>query len=77
MIPALRELQYKERLKILKLPTLTYRRLRGDMIECYKLTKGKYDPAVSDLLCRQNEILPNAADRTRGHRQNYTRGSIN
>ena len=69
MIPALRELPYKERLKILKLPTLTYRRLRGDMIECYKLTKGKYDPAVSDLLCKQNEILPNAADRTRGHSQ--------
>ena len=33
MIPALRELPYKDRLKSLKLPTLAYRRLRGDMIE--------------------------------------------
>ena len=69
MIPALRETPYKERLKILKLPTLAYRRLRGDMIEVYKILQGKYDTQVSDLLCKQDQILPNTANRTRGHSQ--------
>ena len=53
LIPELREMPYKERLKKLKLPTLVYRRLRGDMIEVYKLTQQKYDPDVSNLLCKQ------------------------
>jgi hypothetical protein len=35
-IPALRNLSYKERLQKLKLPTLAYRRIRGDLIEAYK-----------------------------------------
>ena len=32
LIPGYKELDYKERLKRLTLPTLSYRRLRGDMI---------------------------------------------
>ena len=32
-LPGMRDLSYTERLKLLKLPTLAYRRLRGDMIE--------------------------------------------
>jgi len=43
MIPELRKMHYPDRLKQLKLPTLTYRRSRGDMIETYKLLTGKYD----------------------------------
>ena len=31
----------------LKLPTLKYRRLRGDMIEVFKITHNIYDPEVS------------------------------
>jgi len=30
-----------------KLPTLKYRRLRGDMIEVYKIIHGKYDKTCS------------------------------
>ena len=41
---------YKERLKKLKLPTLVYRRLRGDMIEVYKILHGIYDMKVSPCL---------------------------
>ena len=37
------ELKYPERLKKLKLPTLVYRRTRGNMIEMFKLITGKYD----------------------------------
>jgi len=35
----------QERLQVLMLPTLKYRRYRGDMIEVFKITKGIYDPA--------------------------------
>ena len=43
MLPNLRELSYEESLKILKLSTLKFRRIRGDMIETYKIVTGKYD----------------------------------
>ena len=48
MVPGLRELSYGERLKKLKLPTLAYRRVRGDMIQVFKLTHEKigYDKSA-------------------------------
>lgn len=60
LIPGYKDLTYKERLEHLKLPTLAYRRLRGDMIEMYKILTGKYDPNVSDF------VKVNTNDR-RGH----------
>ena len=45
-LPELRGLCYDKRLKSLQLPTLAYRRLRGDMIETYKITNGIYDTDV-------------------------------
>ena len=36
LIPSLKNMEYTNRLKKLKVPTLQYRRLRGDMIECIK-----------------------------------------
>jgi len=41
-VPGLSELPYNERLKALKLPTLAYRSLRGDMIEVFKIMKDMY-----------------------------------
>ena len=41
MIPGMPKISYPDRLRKLKLPTLTYRRARGDMIETYKLLSGK------------------------------------
>ena len=38
----MKDLPYPERLNILKLPTLVYRRARGDMIETFKLLHDKY-----------------------------------
>jgi len=38
---------YKERLLQLKLPTMKYRRTRGDMIEVYKILTGQYDTKVT------------------------------
>jgi len=42
-IPELPKNPYKERLKILNLPTLKHRRYRGNMIELFKVIKGIYD----------------------------------
>jgi len=40
MLPDLKNMSYPERLKILGLTTLEYRRLRGDLIEVFKIVKG-------------------------------------
>ena len=42
-IAELKNMTYKERLVELKMPTLKHRRLRGDMIDMYKVMQGKYD----------------------------------
>lgn len=49
-IQGMKNLTYPERLKKLKLPTLAYRRVRGDMIETYKIINGLYDPDASSLI---------------------------
>ena len=43
----LKKIPYTNRLQRLKVPTLKYRRLRGDMIEVFKMTHNIYDPDVS------------------------------
>ena len=43
IVPALRNLSYAERLQRLNLTTLEERRIRGDMIETYKILTGKED----------------------------------
>ena len=47
LIPGLSDLSYEDRLRRLKLPSLSYRRSRGDMIEVYKIMSGKYDPEIN------------------------------
>ena len=42
-LPGLKNLSYPERLRKLKPPTLMFRRIRGDVIELYKILSGKYD----------------------------------
>ena len=46
MLPAMKGMEYEDRLRFLKLPTLVYRRHRGDMIELYKMINGLYDEEV-------------------------------
>jgi len=45
-----KKIPYKDRLMHLKLPTLKYKRLRGDMIEAFKITHNLYDLEVSPKL---------------------------
>ena len=42
-------MSYEDRLQKLKLPTLAYRRKRGDMIETYKITSETYDTTLPPL----------------------------
>ena len=62
-IPGMSDLSYEERLRKLQLPTLVYRRARGDMIDTYKILQGLYDSKVSSLFTLQEQ----QHTRTRGH----------
>ena len=62
MIPGLKNMSYEERLHKLKLPTLAYRRLRGDMVELYKMTSGIYDESLL-----QGHLRLRTNSTTRGH----------
>ena len=61
LVPDLRQLPYTERLKELHIPTLEYRRIRGDLIMTYKLVTGKTeaDEGFMEVERRQHQ--------TRGH----------
>ena len=57
LIPGYKELSYEERLKKLHLPTLAYRRLRGDMIEVFKILKNVHDPSLTLNLLQSNDRI--------------------
>ena len=61
MIPGMKDLSYEERLRNLELPSLAYRRLRGDLIIMYKMITHKYDPDVCDVFTLRED------SKTRGH----------
>ena len=63
-IPGFKDKSYVERLTELQLPCLAYRRLRGDLIEVYKITTDVYDRKVTGGLLKQ---CNNENRRTRGH----------
>ena len=56
-IPNINKLSYYERLEKLDLPTSSYRRFRGSMIETFKILLGYYDDnCVSSLFTFKNTI---------------------
>ena len=61
MVPACKKITYVDRLRYLDLPTLKYRRLRGDLIEVFKILHSYYDPRIAPTLIR------NYDSRTRGN----------
>ena len=61
LIKGLNGLSYQDRLRQIHLPTLKYRRMRGDMIEVYKFLHGYYTLDSSMLFSKLSESS------TRGH----------
>ena len=59
-LPHLRDKSYTERLSFLSLPSLQYRRLRGDLIFLYKILNNYFDTDFTDLYTYSTTI-------TRGH----------
>ena len=66
MVPEMKNYDYANRLKKLALPSLSYRRKRGDMIEVYKYTHGLYKVSALPLEMEENT--------TRGH--NYKKRDV-
>ena len=66
----MKDLSYEERLIKLTLPTLRFRRLRGDMIETYKIVIGVYDKRVTENILPLNQ---NIHQNTRGHSLKLTK----
>ena len=62
MLPTQKNLTYEQRLRTLKLPTLRFRRLRGDMIETFNILKGINDRKVIEDLFELNQ-----ESKSRGH----------
>ena len=60
-VSSLRHLSYQGRLRALKLPSMYYRRIRGDMIMTYQILTGHLRVDIADL------FEQDPSDRTRGH----------
>ena len=61
MVKSCKKLSYRDRLRFLEIPTLKFRRTRGDMIEVFKILNGFYDASVAPILIRNYDT------RTRGN----------
>ena len=56
-ISGLNHLSYHERLRALNIPSLEYRRSRGDMIETYKIVHNIYDKLTTKTLFKKNDCI--------------------
>jgi len=68
-----KNLTYEDRLKFFGLPSLEYRRLRGDMIEVFKILHHMYDPKTTQTLLHKTDSLLTV---TRGHDLRLTKRSV-
>jgi len=67
LVCSLRHVQYESRLRQMELPSLVYRRYRGDMMEVFKYLRGIYS-------VRSTELLPRApVSVLRGHDYKLTK----
>ena len=75
----LKDMNYQERLLNLGVPSLEFRRIRGDLIKTYKICHKIYDPIpINNLLnFSQTNPFPDFFDRRRGHPHILTKISPN
>ena len=71
----MRGLEYNQRLKKLKLPSLEFRRLRGDLLECYKILHNIYDPLTTNTLLTHSSLTTSTT--TRSHDFKLVKGRVN
>ena len=67
LISHLHDVPYEDRLRALFLPSMEYRRKRGDMIQCYKIMNGLVRIEANEL------FTPIPSTSTRGHSQRILR----
>ena len=72
-IIGMQDLDYEARLKCLRLPSLEYRRVRGDLIEVYKICQGIYDPLTTNSLL----TFAHPQSRTRAHKYKLEKSHFN
>ena len=62
LVPQLKSLSYEDRLRKVDLPTLSYRRSRGDMLETFKILSGQQDKDSTQGIfqMRTNHFTPGA-----------------
>ena len=70
-INLLRVNSYEDRLIKLKLPSLEFRRLRGDMIEVFKISNNKYDAQTT------NTFFEFCENMTRNNGKKLTKNQVN
>ena len=75
LVPELRDLPYEDRLMILQLPTLQYRRLRTDLIHIYKMTTSMIEMDTNTYCTKcthHTQMLePTHRQSNRGHQHKY------
>lgn len=69
LVPKLANMGYNQRLRELKLPTLSYRRQRADAIQIYKIVNrlDVINLEYSCPICKQKPLEISRAENTRGH----------
>ena len=70
-IIGMKDMDYESRLRKLKLPSLEYRRVRGDLIEVYKICHHIYDPVTT------SPLLTFAHSNTRAHNYKLNKPRVN
>ena len=86
MLPGFSELEYTERLRKLDLPCMAYRKIRGDIIEVFKMLKGYYDEEIeppliknqsrSSMQLRGNDLKLSKSKIKRASRANFFKNRV-